>query len=88
MNLSRPTFNPRQPSEMPDTKELIFSPANASFVYDGDGKRVKGTVNGTTIVYIGNYYEWGGTPKKYYYAGAGAHRHAHRHDRAEESRLG
>ncbi|MCI0557987.1 MAG: hypothetical protein MN733_05790, partial [Nitrososphaera sp.] len=44
----------------------------ATFVYDGDGNRVKGTVNGSTTVYIGNYYEWTGsttTAKKYYYAG-------------------
>jgi RHS repeat-associated protein len=45
----------------------------ASFVYDGDGNRVKGTVNGTTTAYVGNYYEWSGsasTMKKYYYAGS------------------
>jgi RHS repeat-associated protein len=33
---------------------------------------VKGTVTGTTTVYIGNYYEWTGstsTSKKFYYAG-------------------
>jgi hypothetical protein len=32
---------------------------------------MKGTVSGTTTVYIGNYYEWTGstsTSKKYYYA--------------------
>jgi RHS repeat-associated protein len=40
-------------------------------VYDGDGNRVKGTVGGTTTVYIGNYFEWtGSTMKKYYYEGA------------------
>jgi hypothetical protein len=46
---------------------------NASFVYDGDGNRVKGTVGGVTTYYIGNYYEWTGstsTARKYYYAGA------------------
>jgi len=42
----------------------------ATFVYDGDGWRVKATVNGTTTVYIGNYYEQtGSTIRKYYYAG-------------------
>lgn len=29
--------------------------ATASFVYDGDGQRVKATLNGVTTVYIGNY---------------------------------
>ncbi|MDH7486114.1 MAG: RHS repeat-associated core domain-containing protein [Anaerolineae bacterium] len=43
--------------------------ASASFVYDGDGNRVKATFNGTTTVYIGDYYEQtGSTIKKYYYA--------------------
>jgi YD repeat-containing protein len=42
----------------------------AAFLYDGDGNRVKATVSGTTTVYIGNYFEWSGTMKKYYYAGA------------------
>ena len=44
----------------------------ASYVYDGDGKRVKETIGGTTTVYIGNYFEWTGstaTMKSYYYAG-------------------
>jgi YD repeat-containing protein len=44
--------------------------ASASFVYDGDGQRVKATVNGVTTVYVGDYYEQtGSTLKKYYYAG-------------------
>jgi YD repeat-containing protein len=42
--------------------------ATASFAYDGDGNRVKGTVNGVTTVYpstslragVGNYYELSG----------------------------
>jgi RHS repeat-associated protein len=33
----------------------------ATFVYDGDGKRVKATVGGTTTVYIGDYFEWTGS---------------------------
>jgi len=42
----------------------------ASFVYDGDGNRVKGTINGTTISYVGNYADWSGSSlTKYYYAG-------------------
>ncbi len=46
---------------------------NASFVYDGDGVRVKGTVGGVTTAYVGNHFEWTGstaTMKKYYYAGS------------------
>ena len=30
---------------------------DATFVYDGDGRRVKGTVNNVTTVYVGSYYE-------------------------------
>jgi RHS repeat-associated protein len=41
-----------------------------SFVYDGDGNRVKGTINGTTISYVGNYADWSGSSlTKYYYEG-------------------
>jgi YD repeat-containing protein len=50
----------------------VSGAASAAFVYDGDGNRVKGTVNGTTTVYVGNYFEWTGsadTMVKYYYAG-------------------
>ncbi|MFZ2361507.1 MAG: hypothetical protein WA040_19355 [Anaerolineae bacterium] len=51
---------------------ITGSGINATYVYDGDGKRVKATVGGTTTVYIGNYYERdnGTTVRKYYYAGA------------------
>jgi RHS repeat-associated protein len=38
-------------------------------VYDGDGKRVKGTVGGATTVYVGDWYEVGATTKKYYSLG-------------------
>jgi len=42
----------------------------ATFVYDGDGVRVKGTVGGVTTIYIGEHYEVSGTTvKKYYYSG-------------------
>lgn len=47
--------------------------ASATFVYDGDGNRVKGTVGATTTSYVGNYFEWTGstsTMVKYYYHGA------------------
>jgi len=44
----------------------------ASFIYDGDGNRVKSVVGGATMVTIGDYFEWTGsasTVKSYYYAG-------------------
>ena len=50
----------------------VSGAATATFTYDGDGKRVKATVGGTTTVYIGNYTEWTGsasTMVKYIYAG-------------------
>jgi RHS repeat-associated protein len=49
----------------------VSGAATATFVYDGDGNRVKGTVGGVTTTYIGNYYEWSGsTATSYYYAGS------------------
>ena len=50
----------------------VTEAATATFVYDGDGKRVKAVLGGTTATYIGNYFEWTGstaTMMKYYYAG-------------------
>ena len=44
----------------------------ASFIYNGDGYRVKSVVGGATMVTIGDYFEWTGsasTMKSYYYAG-------------------
>ena len=46
----------------------VSGAATATFVYDGDGNRVKGVVGGVTTTYIGNYFEWSGsisTMKKY-----------------------
>ena len=45
---------------------------NASYFYDGDGKRVRAAVGSVTTVYIGNIYgrDNGTTVRKYYYAGA------------------
>ena len=41
----------------------------ATFVYDGDGNRVKATVAGTTTTFIGGYYELTGSQvTKYYFA--------------------
>jgi RHS repeat-associated protein len=50
----------------------VSGAATASFVYDGDGKRVLAIEGGTTTVFIGNYFEWSGTAVnavRYYYAG-------------------
>jgi RHS repeat-associated protein len=48
----------------------VSGAASASFVYDGDGRRVKATVNGVTTYYVGDHYEVsGGVVKKYYSAG-------------------
>ncbi|HKZ55602.1 MAG TPA: RHS repeat-associated core domain-containing protein, partial [Anaerolineales bacterium] len=45
-------------------------PVEATFVYDGDGNRVLGTVNGVRTVYVGDHYEVeGATVRKYYTAG-------------------
>ena len=42
----------------------------ASFVYDGDGARVKSTINGVTTYFVGSHYEKSGsTVTKYYFAG-------------------
>ena len=45
---------------------------SASFVYNGDGKRVKATLNGTETTYFaGAHYEvTNGVVTKYYYAGS------------------
>jgi RHS repeat-associated protein len=43
----------------------------ASYVYDGDGNRVKSTQGATTTAYVGSHVEWSGTTlTKYYYAGS------------------
>jgi len=48
----------------------VSGAVSASFVYDGDGRRVKATVNGVTTYYVGDHYEMsGGVAKKYYTAG-------------------
>jgi len=40
----------------------------ASFMYDGDGKRVLATQGGVTTAYVGNYFEWSaGSGRSYYY---------------------
>jgi len=45
--------------------------ASATFVYDGDGKRVKATFGANNTAYVGDYFEWTGSTSsmvKYYYA--------------------
>jgi len=44
----------------------------ATYVYDGDGNRVKATVSGATTAYVGSHYEWKGsvsTMVRFYHAG-------------------
>ncbi len=52
----------------------VTGPVTANFKYDGDGKRVRATINGgLDTVFIGNYFEWNvttQTKRTYYYAGA------------------
>ena len=49
----------------------VSGATSASFLYDGDGNRVKSVLGGVTTYYVGNYYEYvnSSTTKKYYYAG-------------------
>ncbi len=48
----------------------VSGAAAATFVYDGDGNRVKATFGAMTTVYVGAIYEMSGsTVRKYYYAG-------------------
>ena len=54
----------REPS---DERDRIGS---ASFVYDGEGNRVKGTVITPTTCYMGEWYEWANSAgTSYYYLG-------------------
>jgi len=49
----------------------VSGAASASFVYDGDGNRVKSVVNGVTTYHIGNHFEWRSSTSnmgRYYYA--------------------
>ncbi len=45
--------------------------SSASFVYDGDGNRVKATIDGVTTYYVGRHYEYrnSSTYTKYFFAG-------------------
>jgi hypothetical protein len=47
----------------------------ATFIYSGDGRRVKFTINGTTTTFVGSHYEvTGSTVTKYYFAERNAQR--------------
>jgi hypothetical protein len=46
----------------------------ATFLYDADGNRVKGTVGGVTTVYIAGIYERQGAAAASYYEGGGLRR--------------
>ncbi len=51
----------------------VSGATTATFVYNGDGERVRSTVNGTSTAFIGSILEWTGsttTMIRYYYAGA------------------
>ena len=44
---------------------------SATFVYDGDGRQVKSTINGVTTIFVGAHYQIeNGVVVKYYFAGA------------------
>jgi RHS repeat-associated protein len=71
-----PSPTPTNTATVVPTATASTTPAapfnNATFVYDGDGKRVKSIFNGTTTTYfVGAHYEvTGSTITKYYYAGS------------------
>jgi RHS repeat-associated protein len=68
-----PTRTPT-PSQTPTVAPTTPPPSfqNATFVYDGDGKRVKSIINNAiTTYFVGAHYEvTGSTVTKYYYAGS------------------
>jgi YD repeat-containing protein len=72
-NLTRRTMGGQSYTLTYDAENRLVSvsgAASASFLYDGDGQRVKGSVGGVITYYPNQYYEVaGGVVKKYYYAG-------------------
>ncbi len=59
------------PTPTPSPTPVVPPAMNASFTYDGDGKRVKSTINGATTYFVGAHYEVAnGVVTKYYYAGS------------------
>jgi hypothetical protein len=47
--------------------QVVVYDGCASFLYDGDGKRVRSVVNGAQRAYVGGWYEWDGTWAVSYY---------------------
>jgi len=74
----RPTLEPKATATPSATATSTASPTpgpvEATFVYDGDGNRVLGTVNGITTAYVGNHYEVEGATVRKYYRGASPER--------------
>jgi RHS repeat-associated protein len=71
-NTLTPSATPAGTNTPTPTAPSAFN--NATFVYDGDGKRVKSVVGNETTLFIGAYYEVTNpganqTVTKYYYAG-------------------
>jgi RHS repeat-associated protein len=65
------TFNLSYDAENRLVKVIKNSTTIATFVYDGDGKRVRATENGTLTKFIGGHYQVTGSEiTKYYFAGA------------------
>jgi len=56
---------------LPDVENRLISVSGgASFVYDGDGNRVKKIENGETTIYVNKYYDkWNTIPTRHYYFG-------------------
>ncbi len=66
------TFNLKYNAENQLVEVKKNSVVMTAFVYDGDGRQVKATVNGVTTLYVGGHYEIKGNEvSKYYFAGAG-----------------
>jgi RHS repeat-associated protein len=55
-------------------REPVTNTITATFLYDVDGIRVKGLVNGVTTVYIAGIYEWQAGATTKYYDGGGMQR--------------
>ncbi|MBM4459438.1 MAG: hypothetical protein FJ011_17050 [Chloroflexi bacterium] len=52
-----PTYNPKNRLTQINKNGAV----SGTYVYDGDGVRVKETAGGVTTVYIGAYFEWTGS---------------------------
>jgi len=74
-----PSPTPSASATATPTSSPTPGPVDATFVYDGDGSRVLGSINGVTTVYVGDHYEIEGTTIRKYYT-AGGQRIAMRED--------